>query len=118
MDIDELRGYCLAKQFTSEGFPFDNDTLVFKVADKMFGLVSLDKNPLSINLKCDPERAIELREQHEAIIPGFHMNKQHWNTLILDGSLPRSLVLELIDHSYYLTYNSLPKKTRNLLEGQ
>lgn len=118
MDIDELRGYCLAKHFTSEGFPFDNDTLVFKVAEKMFGLVSLDSNPLSINLKCDPERAIELREQHEAITPGFHMNKQHWNTVMLDGSLPRSLVLELIDHSYDLVYRSLPKKTRDLLEGQ
>lgn len=117
MDIDELRGYCLAKPFTSEGFPFDNDTLVFKVAGKMFGLVGLDNSPLSINLKCDPERAVELREQHEAITPGFHMNKKHWNTVVLDGSLPRPLVLELIDHSYDLTYNSLPKKTRSLLEG-
>jgi len=117
MDIDELRGYCLAKAHTSEGFPFDNDTLVFKVGEKIFALVSLDKNPLSVNLKCDPERAIELREQYEAIIPGYHMNKQHWNTVILDGSIPRSLLLELIDHSYNLIYSSLPRKTRSLLEG-
>jgi len=117
MDIDDLRGYCLSKPFTSEGFPFDNDTLVFKVAEKIFVLVGLDNTPLSINLKCDPERAIELREQHEAIIPGYHMNKQHWNTVVLNGSLPRPLVLELIDQSYSLVYCSLPKKTRSMLEG-
>ena len=117
MDIDDLRDYCLSKPFTSEGFPFDNDTLVFKVAEKMFALVGLDNIPLSINLKCDPMRAVGLREQHESILPGYHMNKQHWNTVILDGTLPRSLVLELIDQSYYLVYNSLPQKTRNLLEG-
>ncbi len=117
MDIDELRGYCLEKAHTSEGFPFDNDTLVFKVAGKMFALVGLDKHPLSVNLKCDPERALELREQFESILPGYHMNKQHWNTVILDGSIPLPLLLELIDHSYNLIYNSLPQKTRNMLEG-
>ena len=117
MDIDELRGYCLEKAHTSEGFPFDNDTLVFKVAGKMFALVGLDKHPLSVNLKCDPERALELREQFESILPGYHMNKQHWNTVILDGSIPLPLLLELNDHSYNLIYNSLPQKTRNMLEG-
>ncbi len=117
MDIDELRGYCLEKAHTSESFPFDNDTLVFKVAGKIFALASLENNPLSVNLKCDPEWALELREQHESIIPGYHMNKQHWNTVILDGSIPRQLLLELIDHSYNLIYRSLPQKTRNMLEG-
>jgi predicted DNA-binding protein (MmcQ/YjbR family) len=117
MDIDELRGYCLEKAHTCEGFPFDNDTLVFKVAGKMFALVGLDKHPLSVNLKCDPERALDLREQFESILPGYHMNKQHWNTVILDGSIPLPLLLELIDHSYNLIYNSLPQKTRNMLEG-
>lgn len=117
MDIDELRGYCLEKAHTSEGFPFDNDTLVFKVAGKMFALVGLDKHPLSVNLKCDPERALDLREQFESILPGYHMNKQHWNTVILDGSIPLPLLLELIDHSYNLIYRALPQKTRNMLEG-
>jgi len=117
MDIDELRGYCLEKAHTSESFPFDNDTLVFKVAGKIFALASLENNPLSVNLKCDPEWALELREQHESIIPGYHMNKQHWNTVILDGSIPRQLLLELIDHSYNLIYRALPQKTRNMLEG-
>lgn len=116
MDIDELRGYCLQKAHTSEGFPFDNDTLVFKVANKIFALVGLDNTPLSINLKCEPERALELREQYESITPGYHMNKQHWNTVVLNGSIPRPLLLELIDDSYHLIYNSLPRKTRNLLD--
>lgn len=116
MDIDDLRDYCLGKPFTSEGFPFDNDTLVFKVAGKIFALVSLDTQPLRVNLKCNPELAIELREEFSAILPGYHMNKQHWNTLLLDGSIPRSKVLELIDHSYKLIFDSLPSKTRALLK--
>lgn len=116
MDIDDLRGYCLGKPFTSEGFPFDTDTLVFRVAEKIFALVSLDNQPLSINLKCDPELALELREEYPSIVPGYHMNKKHWNTLLLDGSIPRKKVLELIDHSYDLVFQSLPTKTRTLLK--
>jgi Uncharacterized protein conserved in bacteria len=116
MDIDDLRSYCLGKPYTSEGFPFDNDTLVIKVAEKIFALISLNSLPLSINLKCDPELAIELRDKYPAIVPGYHMNKKHWNTLVLDGSIPRKKVMELIDHSYTLIFDSLPAKTRVLLK--
>ncbi|HWR99955.1 MAG TPA: MmcQ/YjbR family DNA-binding protein, partial [Prolixibacteraceae bacterium] len=84
-------------------------TLVLKVGGKMFALLSLDKTP-SVNLKCDPERAVDLREHYDAILPGYHMNKQHWNTVLLEGNLPDRLVAELIDHSYELVFASLPKK--------
>ncbi len=117
MYLEEIRTYCLSKPFTEEAFPFDSVTLVFKVAGKMFALIDVDE-ARSINLKCDPERAIELREQHDGIIPGYHMSKKHWNTVSLDGTVDRSLVLELIDHSYELVYASLPKKTRNELENR
>lgn len=114
--LEEIHAYCLSKNWTEEAFPFDKVTLVFKVAGKMFALVDADEAQ-SINLKCDPERAEELREENDGIIPGFHMNKKHWNTVSLDGSVDRSLVFELIDHSYDLVYASLPKKVRNELEN-
>lgn len=114
--LDEIRSYCLAKKGTEEGFPFDENTLVFKTGGKLFALIDAD-GAESINLKCDPERAEELREQYESIIPGYHMNKKHWNTVTLDGSVDRSLVFELIDHSYDLVYASLPKKIKNELEN-
>lgn len=117
MCLEEIRTYCLSKPFTEEAFPFDNVTLVFKVAGKMFALINVDE-VRSINLKCDPERAIELREQHDGILPGYHMSKKHWNTVSLNGTVDRSLVLKLIDHSYELVYASLPKKTRNELENR
>ena len=101
MNIEELREYCLSKEGTSEGFPFGDDTLVFKVSGKIYALANLD-GPLRLNLKCDPERAVELREQYEDIIPGYHMNKKHWNTLVMEASLPDRLVRDLIDHSYQL----------------
>ena len=115
MDIETLRSYCLQKTAVEDGFPFGESTLVFKVAGKMFLLASLSANPLQFNAKCDPDRAIELREQYDAIQPGYHMNKQHWNTIIIDGSLPSSLIRKLIDDSYDLIVQSLPKKLRETL---
>ncbi len=111
MNIEELRDYCISKKGVTESFPFDEVTLVFKVGNKMFALTNLDGEP-SINLKCDPERAIELREQYSSIIPGYHMNKTHWNTVIIDSSIPIKLLTELIDHSYKLILDSLPKAKR------
>lgn len=99
MNIEELRDYCLKKKGTSEGMPFGDDTLVFKVMGKMFALSNLEGG-LRINLKCDPKLAIELREQYPAVIPGYHMNKQQWNTVVVDGSVSDKLIREWIDHSY------------------
>lgn len=96
----------------TESFPFDNDTLVFKVAGKMFALASLEKHPLTVNLKCDPEKALELREQFEEIKPGYHMNKQHWNTVTTEGKLGYNFICELIDNSYNLIVQSLSKKQK------
>jgi predicted DNA-binding protein (MmcQ/YjbR family) len=117
MDIDALREYLLSKPYVSEYMPFGPDTLVFKVGSKVFALVGLDAIPLRINLKCDPDRAEEFRENYAWIIPGFHMNKKHWNTLILDFQAPNRLVKELIDHSYDLVFASLTKKERLVLRG-
>lgn len=111
MNIEEIRSYCIAKKHVTEGFPFNDTTLVFKVHNKMFALLNLEE-PQSINLKCDPERAIQLREEFTEIRPGYHMNKKHWNTLDLNGFLNDELILELIDHSYQLIWDSLPKKLR------
>jgi len=111
MDIEAIRAYCLKKKRTDEGFPFDDTTLVIKVGGKIFVLISLDGGP-SVNLKCDPDLAIDLREANPAIIPGYHMNKKHWNTVILDGSLSRTLILQMIDHSYDLVLKSLPRNQR------
>lgn len=108
MNIEELRDYCLQKPGSTEGFPFGEDTLVFKVAEKIFLLCSL-MNGNRFNAKCDPERAIEWREQYEEIIPGYHMNKKHWNTVFMDGRLTRRQLQELIDDSYDLVFRSLPK---------
>ena len=112
MNIETFRTYCLAKKAVTESFPFDENTLVFKVAGKMFALTSLKNIALEVNLKCDPERSIELREQYPSIIPGFHMNKKHWNTLKVDGSFSIQLFKELVDHSYDLVVKSLTKKAR------
>ncbi len=112
MDIESLRNYCLLKDSVTEEFPFGNDTLVFKVNGKIFLLASLDNSPLQFNVKCDPDKAIELREQYDAIIPGYHMNKKHWNTVITDGSLSAKLLKEMIDDSYNLVAQSLSKKRR------
>ena len=111
MDIEEIRAYCLSKKGTEESFPFDDTTLVIKVGGKIFILISLDRD-LSMNLKCHPERAIELRESNPAIIPGWHMNKKHWNTVIMDGSISKKLLFEMIDHSYDLVFESLSTKVK------
>ncbi|HAK11516.1 MAG TPA: MmcQ-like protein [Chitinophagaceae bacterium] len=112
MTIDQLREYALAKPDTEETLPFGPDVLVMKVSGKVFLLISLDTVPVQFNAKCDPERAIELREQYATILPGYHMNKQHWNTIILDGSVPMKLVRELIDHSYELVAKKKATKKR------
>lgn len=113
MTLDDLREYCLAKPATEETLPFGPDTLVFKVAGKMFALTGLDETDLRVNLKCDPERSVQLRERYEEIIPGWHMNKQHWNTVYVEnGDLSDAFVRELIDHSYALIVASLTKKKR------
>ena len=114
MNIEEFREYCISKPGVTEEFPFDENTLVFKVMGKMFALTDL-VDAFSLNLKCDPERAIELREQFPAIQPGYHMNKAHWNTVLMDGSLSSNLILELIDHSYQLVVDKLPGKIRQSL---
>jgi predicted DNA-binding protein (MmcQ/YjbR family) len=115
MNVEEIRDYCLLKKGVTESTPFDDVTLVFKVADKMFALLPLDETDLSINLKCDPELAISLREQYPCIKPGYHMNKTHWNTVMIDGSLSKEQILEMIDHSYDLIVSSLSKKNRETL---
>lgn len=112
MNIEEIRTYCLSKKATSESFPFDDVTLVFKVAGKMFALMGLDNPALSINLKCDPEKAMELRQEYSSIVPGFHMSKKHWNTVNINGELHPDLIYSLIDHSYELVVSSLTKKLR------
>ena len=111
MNIEEVREYCITKKGCEETFPFDDVTLVFKVMGKMFALLSLEKGN-SINLKCNPERSIQLREQYPAITPGFHMNKKHWNTIGIDGSIPDDLLYQWIDESYNLIVDSLPKKLK------
>ncbi|MGB8490782.1 MAG: MmcQ/YjbR family DNA-binding protein [Bacteroidales bacterium] len=101
MDIESLREYCISKKDATESFPFGEETLVFKVAGKIFALVNLGGD-LSVNLKCDPEKALELRERYGAVTPGYHMNKKYWNTVLLDGSVPDREVFSWIDHSYDL----------------
>lgn len=114
MNIEELREYCISKPGVTEEFPFDEVTLVFKVMGKMFVLTNLEGN-WSLNLKCDPQRAIELREMYPAIQPGYHMNKALWNTVMMDGSLSSRLILEMIDHSYQLVVDKLPLKLKSAL---
>jgi predicted DNA-binding protein (MmcQ/YjbR family) len=101
MNIEILRDYCLSKPHATEGFPFGEDTLVFKVSGRIFALANLD-GELSVNLKCDPQLALELREIYSSVTPGYHMNKKHWNTINLDGSVPDKEIFSWIDHSYDL----------------
>ncbi len=115
MDIETFREYCLTKKGVSEELPFGINTLVFKVAGKMFALTDIELFE-SINLKCDPGRAVMLREQYPAITPGYHMNKKHWNTIRTDLSVPDKLLFSLIDHSYDLVVASLNKKQKELLD--
>ena len=116
MNLEIYYQYCLSKKGVTDHFPFDEDTLVFKVGGKMFALSSLkrwEENAPSINLKCDPDRAEELRAQYDDIVPGWHMSKIHWNTVAINKAAPDILVKELIDHSYDLVFKSLTKKIQN-----
>ena len=116
MNIEFFRDYCLAKQGVTEEFPFDRDTLVFKVMNKIFVLTDVDQFE-SVNLKCDPERAIELREVNAGIKPGFHMNKKHWNTVETTGIISDNLLKELIDHSYSMVVKGLAKTAKEQLKN-
>lgn len=116
MNIEEIRDYCLAKAGVTEGFPFNESTLVFKVMNKMFALTGLDGDPPYVNLKCDPERAIELRAQYEDIQAGYHMNKAQWNSVYYTGSITSDLIRELIDQSYGLVVQGLKRADRDALE--
>lgn len=109
--IDEIRSYCLAKPGVEETFPFDDVTLVFKVGGKMFLMLPLD-NPEFVSVKCDPDRAIDLRDAYCDILPAWHMNKRHWNMMRIRGAIPRHLFFELIDHSYSLVVAALPRAIR------
>ncbi len=116
MNLENLYEYCLSKNAVTEHFPFDEDTLVFKVGGKMFALASLsqwEKGNPTINLKCNPERAQELRAEYDDIQPGFHMSKIHWNTINVNQNVSNKMILELIDHSYDLVFQSLNKKIQN-----
>jgi len=112
MDIEFYRNYCTYKKGVSETFPFDNNTLVFKVGGKIFALLNINSFD-SINLKCDPEKAIQLREEHLGVMPGYHMSKVHWNTISCDGSIQDKLILEWTDDSYNLVFKSLSLKIKN-----
>ncbi|TKG93415.1 MmcQ/YjbR family DNA-binding protein [Puteibacter caeruleilacunae] len=116
MNIEELRDYCLTKKGVSESFPFDETTLVFKVLDKMFCLTDIEKE-FSMNLKCDPGKAIELRELYTAVQPGYHMNKKHWNTVKPDESTSKELIESWIDDSYNLVVSSFTKKKKEELNS-
>jgi len=114
MNIEEFREYCLSKKSATECFPFDNVTLVFKVLDKMFALTVIDEG-FQFNVKCDPEKAIELREKYPSVIPGYHMNKKQWNTIIVDGSVSDNLLKQWIDDSYELIVAKMNHKKKNII---
>lgn len=112
MNFETLRSYLLSKPAAVETFPFDEETLVLKVCGKMFALLGIYDEPLRVNLKCDPDKAEVLRELFPAIIPGYHMNKRHWNTVILDGSISDEEIFSMIDDSYDLVVSGLPRSKR------
>jgi predicted DNA-binding protein (MmcQ/YjbR family) len=109
MDLAQFREYCLSKPRATEGTPFGPDVLVFKVGGKMFALAALDEVPTTVNLKCDPDLALDLRDRYEQITPGYHMNKKHWNTIDIEGCIPDAELQRLIDHSYDLVVKGLPR---------
>ena len=117
MNVEEFREYCMAKKGATESFPFDANTLVFKVMGKMFALCALERIPTQVNLKCDPERSVELRTEYDGrIIKGYHMHGLHWNTIMIEDNIPHALILELIDHSYELVVAKLTRKLKSELE--
>ena len=115
MNLEELRAYCLQKKGALVDFPFDDVTMVIKVGGKMFILLAIDNDPLWINLKCDPFNAEELRERYEAVSPGYHMNKRHWNTVSMDKTIPDNIIKKMIDDSYELVFSKLSKKNKELI---
>ena len=115
MDLKNLKLYLRNKMGSTEDYPFGPDTLVYKVGGKMFALFGEEDNPIRLNLKCDPNEAIILRDMFESVIPGYHMNKEHWNTVILDGSIPEEEIRKMIDESYRLVFKSLKKSKRDKL---
>ena len=116
MHVEDFSNYCLSKKGVEESFPFDDVTLVFKVMGKVFAITGLDNEVFEVNLKCDPEWAVELREEFGEIRPGFHMNKKHWNTVFFEGELSETFLKELIDHSYDMVVKGLTKKLKAELE--
>ncbi len=116
MNLEEIRIYCLNKKGVTEDFPFDQETLVFKVLGKMFLLTNINEADISVNLKCDPDWAIELREQYSSVFPGYHMNKKLWNTVQFSGEFSKEDFLKMIDHSYDEVVKKMPKKTQQLLK--
>ena len=118
MNIEELREYCLQKNGVTESTPFDDVTLVFKVMNKMFALIPLDAARLSISIKCDPEKAIRLREEYPLVVPAWHFNKKHWNTVYIDGTIEVEKIKSWIDHSYQLVVAGLTKKLKEELVNQ
>ena len=118
MNLKSLQETLIKKKGTTEEIPFGPEALVYKVMGKMFALVAWEENPLRISLKCDPDFALALRAKYPAIIPGYHMNKRHWNSIILDGSLPETLILEMIDDSYTLVVKKLRKVDKEKLQQQ
>ena len=115
MNLEEFREYCLAKPHATESTPFGDDVLVFKIGGKIFALASLEEVPSTANLKCDPDLALELRDRYEQVQPGYHMNKQHWNTVELAGGIPALELRRMIDHSYQLVLGGLSRKARQEL---
>ena len=115
MNIETFREYCLSKLAATEDTPFGPDNIVFKVGGKMFALAALDEVPPAVNLKCDPDLALELRDRYEQVRPGYHMNKKHWNTVELGGVIPENEIRKMVDHSYDLVVRSLPKVRRERL---
>src|SRR5437588_10595916 len=111
MDLESFREYCLSKVAATESMPFGEGVLVFKVAGKIFALAALDEIPVTVNLKCDPDLALELRDRYEQVRPGYHMNKKHWNTVEIEGEIPDAELRKMIDHSYDLVAKALPKST-------
>jgi predicted DNA-binding protein (MmcQ/YjbR family) len=112
MNAEDFRAYCLGKSAATEGTPFGPEDIVFKVGGKMFALLAFEEVPPKANLKCDPDLALELRDRYEQVEPGYHMNKKHWNTVVLDGVIPDKELCEMIDHSYDLVAGSLPKRVK------
>jgi len=113
LNLEDIRNYCSAKKGVTETFPFDFQTLAIRVGDKMFLLTDINSDILTLNLKCDPLLALDLRSRYQQVTPGYHMNKKHWNTVIIDGNIPDNEILMMIDHSYNLVFNGLKKVLRD-----